>query len=270
MFADGFSIVSCYLVFKKQTQGMKVTIDNFSEQAGGYARYRPAYPEALYTFILKQVPQRQLAWDCGTGNGQVAARLAASFKQVHATDISEQQLAHAIRQPNIHYHASRAEQSGLADKSVDLITVAQALHWFDFDHFYAETKRVAVPGAIVAAWCYGLLRISPELDEHISVFYHDTLGAYWDKERQYIDQAYETIPFPYDEIKAPTFTMRYTWTLAELEGYFNTWSSVQKYMRTNQHNPVSGLIENLKETWGNTAAPKAIDFDLHLRIGQVR
>ncbi|MHC2992993.1 SAM-dependent methyltransferase [Pontibacter sp. HJ8] len=249
---------------------MKATIDNFSSQAGGYARYRPSYPEALYTFVLEQVPNKQRAWDCGTGNGQVAARLAESFEEVYATDISEQQLAHAIRTPNIRYQVSRAEQTKLPDRSVQLITIAQALHWFDFGHFYQEVNRVAAPGAVVAALCYGLLQISPEMDEHIGTFYQQTLGPYWDKERELIDEAYATIPFPFEEMAAPAFTMHYSWNLEELTGYFNTWSSVQKYIRARQENPVTELAEKLKPYWGDETEKKTITFDLHMRIGRVK
>lgn len=248
---------------------MKAPIDNFSNQAGGYARYRPSYPEALYTFVLEQVAHRHRAWDCGTGNGQVAARLAESFDEVYATDISEQQLAHAIQKPNIRYQVSRAEQTTLPDQSVQLITIAQALHWFDFDHFYQEVHRVAAPGAVLAAWCYGLLQISPEVDAHISTFYHHTVGPYWDKERQLIDDAYSTIPFPFEEIAAPAFQLAYSWTLEELTGFLTTWSSVQKYIRARHENPVTELEEKLKEYWGNKAEKKAITFPLTLRIGRV-
>lgn len=248
---------------------MKAPIDNFSGQAAGYARYRPVYPEALYTFILQQVEHRQRAWDCGTGNGQVAARLADSFEQVYATDISEKQLAHAIRKPNITYRLARAEDSGLPDKSVQLVIVAQALHWFDFNYFYKEVRRVAVPNAVVAVWCYGLLQIAPELDRQIKHFYANTLGEYWDKERRLIDEAYATIPFPFEELQAPELNMRYTWDLNELSGYLDTWSSVQKYKQARHENPVAGLIEQLKPYWPDAAEKKAIRFPLHLRIGRV-
>lgn len=252
-----------------KVQAMKATIDNFSSQAGDYARYRPKYPEKLYAFVLEQVPGYNRAWDCGTGNGQVAVRLAQCFNEVYATDISQKQLAHAIQKPNIQYQVARAEESGLPDQSVQLITIAQAIHWFDLEHFYREVVRVAAPGAVVAAWCYGLLRISPELDEPIDHFYTQTLGNYWDKERQLIDEAYATIPFPFEEMEAPDFEMRYTWNLEELAGYFSTWSSVQKYIRARQQNPVTELIDKLRTIWGDEAERKEISFPLHMRIGRV-
>ncbi|WP_018477541.1 class I SAM-dependent methyltransferase [Pontibacter roseus] len=249
---------------------MKAPIDNFSGQAGGYARYRPTYPEELYRFILQQVELRQCAWDCGTGNGQVAARLAQEFEQVYATDLSEQQLAHAIQKPNIRYQQSRAEQSFLPDKQVQLVTVAQALHWFDLEHFYQEVKRVTTPGAVIAAWCYGLLQIDPKVDAHIGTFYHHTLNDYWDKERQLIDDAYTTIPFPFEELQTPAFSMQYDWDLPKLLGYFNTWSSVQKFIKANNTNPVDELEEKLQRDWGSVNTKRPILFPLHLRMGFVR
>jgi SAM-dependent methyltransferase len=248
---------------------MKATKDNFSEQAASYARYRPTYPEALYTYVLEQVPHRQRAWDCGTGNGQVAVRLAENFEEVYATDISEQQLAYAIRKPNIHYLVSRAEQSPLPAQCVQLVTVAQAIHWFDLEHFYKEVRRVAEPGAVVAAWCYGMLEISPELDEHLSRFYFHTLGPYWDKERQLIDEGYSTIPFPFEEFTAPAFSINCNWDLHDLTGYLNSWSSVRKYIRARNEDPVTALVQQLKPYWEDAQEKKPINFPLHMRIGRV-
>ena len=248
---------------------MKATKDNFSEQAASYARYRPTYPEELYTYLLAQVPHKQRAWDCGTGNGQVAARLAEDFEEVYATDISEQQLAFAIRKPNIHYLVSRAEQTTLPDKSVQLVTVAQAIHWFDLEHFYKEVRRVAVPGAVVAAWCYGMLQISPDLDVLLSRFYFDTVGPYWDKERQLIDEGYATIPFPFEEFQAPAFSIHCTWDLHELAGYLNSWSSVRKYIRARNEDPVLELIQQLQPYWADAREKKTVTFPLYMRIGRV-
>ena len=253
----------------KRVYAMKETKDNFSEQAASYARYRPTYPESLYTYLLEQVQHRQRAWDCGTGNGQVAARLAEDFEEVYATDISEQQLAYAIRKPNIRYLVSRAEQTSLPEQSVQLITVAQAIHWFDLEHFYKEVRRVAAPGGVLAVWCYGMLQISPDLDEHLNRFYFDTLGPYWDKERQLIDENYATIPFPFEEFQAPAFSIRCQWDLHDLTGYLNSWSSVRKYIRARQEDPVTTLIQQLQPIWKDAGEKKTVSFPLHMRIGRV-
>ena len=165
--------------------------DHFSKRSGTYAKYRPDYPQALYEFILAHVKETELAWDCATGNGQVAVALARHFKKVIATDASQNQIAHAIPHPRVEYRVSAAEDSGLNDHGTDLITVAQALHWFDFDAFYKEVKRVGKPGSLIAVWTYGLLTTETEADQVIQHFYYDIIGKYWPPERQYVDQKYE-------------------------------------------------------------------------------
>src|SRR5690349_10648465 len=110
-------------------------LDRFSAQADLYARYRIDYPPELYAFLLATVPRRQRAWDCATGNGQVAAVLAQYFKHVDATDISQAQLDQAAARPNITYQLAPAEHTPFPDNSFALITVAQALHWFDQEAF---------------------------------------------------------------------------------------------------------------------------------------
>lgn len=239
--------------------------DNFSKQAALYAKYRPAYPPALFDFILKHVSGRALAWDCATGNGQTAKELAKYFEKIFATDISAKQIEKAAQHPSIIYSIQPAEQTGFADNSFDLITVSQALHWFRFNDFYKETKRVAKPGAVFAAWCYPLLFISPETDRLIISFYRETTGPYWDAERKYVDEKYQTIPFPFKEIKSPVFTMEYEWTINELEGYFNTWSALQKFIEVNDYNPVPQLIEQLRPFWKKEKMK--IRFPLYLRFG---
>ena len=216
---------------------MQQSKDNFSAQADAYFKFRPTYPQALYTFLFNLPGERKAAWDSGTGNGQVAAVLAGEFEQVFATDISKAQLQKATQKKNIRYAESRAEASGLPSHSIDLVTVAQAIHWFDHDAFYKEVRRVANPGAWVAAWGYGLLDISPELNPVVADFYHNTVGPYWDGERRHIDLAYREIPFPFKEVKVPGFSMRVSWTRGQFMGYLSSWSSVQHYMRQRLSSP---------------------------------
>lgn len=196
--------------------------DNFSTQANVYAQYRPGYPKELFAYILSFVKEKHFAWDCGTGNGQSALQLSGNFKKVFATDISQKQLDNAAAKENIIYALEPAEKTSLADRSVDLITVAQAIHWFKFDAFYTEVKRVAKPGAVMAVWTYSLLKISGEIDKIINAYHFSTLKNYWDPERKYVDDGYATIPFPFTEIKTPAFNIELNWSLNELEGYLNT------------------------------------------------
>jgi SAM-dependent methyltransferase len=242
--------------------------DNFSGHAQSYAKFRPSYPDDLYEFIFSQVKNFQSVWDCGTGNGQVALKLAEKFDKVYATDISGEQLKNAIQKNNISYIQTRAEQTKFSENSIDLITVAQAIHWFDFNAFYEEVRRVAVPNAIIAVWGYCLLKISPEIDELILEFYNGTIGKYWDSERSLVDQGYRTIPFPFKEVKAPSFEITVNWNCDQLFGYLNTWSSVQKYIKENKSNPVDLLENRIRPLWKATEL-KRIAFPLFTRIGSI-
>jgi hypothetical protein len=248
---------------------MKPPLDNFSRQSSQYALYRPRYPQALYDFLLSHTSGREAAWDCGTGNGQVAAELSKSFAQVWATDISENQLRQAPHIANISYLQTRAEQTQLPASRFNLITIAQAIHWFDFEQFYLEVRRTAIPNALIAAWGYGLLHIHPTIDPVIEAFYSEQIGQYWDSERRYIDDAYRTIPFPFEEIPTPGFSIEVSWTLSELEGYFNTWSSVQKYIATHQKNPVAEVIDRLRTHWQSEGERKVIRFPVFMRAGRI-
>lgn len=242
--------------------------DNFSQQASAYAKYRPTYPQELYDFILNKVEQRNTAWDCGTGNGQTAKELSKYFKEVFATDISEKQIQNASKTENIFYSVQTAEQTNFQDNHFNLVTVSQALHWFDVSKFYAEVKRVAKPNAWIAVWMYSLANISPEIDKLINVkHYKETLGSYWDYERRFVDDNYTTLPFSFKEIQCPVFKMRFEWTLQELEGYLNTWSALQKFIAQHNYNPVDKLMEEIKLFWKQER--KEVVFPVYMRMGQI-
>ena len=241
--------------------------DNFSKQADSYAKYRPQYPQELFDFVLSHVGEKQNAWDCATGNGQSAKVLAKYFENVMATDISQKQLDKAEQANNIQYSLQPAEQTNFTNDKFDLITVSQALHWFATNDFYKEVRRVAKASSVFAAWSYSLLFISPEIDRLIRSYYTNVIGPYWDAERKYVDEEYKTILFPFKEIAAPKFEMYYYWTIEELEGYFNTWSALQKFVSVNNHNPVPEIIGQIKPYWKNERMK--IRFPLHIRIGKV-
>lgn len=242
--------------------------DNFSRQASLYKKFRPTYPQALYEFILALVPNRECAWDCGTGNGQVAIELAKYFTHVKATDISEKQLQQAPQQDNIEYRLLPAEKTDFADNSFDLITVGQAAHWFDFESFYAEVQRVGKPNAILALWGYGLLSITPPVDRIIQHFYTQVIGSYWDDERKHIDAAYATLPFPLEELPPFTGAIEQRWTVADLEGYLNTWSSVQAYIQKHAENPVDACMVEIRKVW-KEGEELPVHFPIFSRIGRI-
>lgn len=242
--------------------------DNFSTQSDKYAKYRPTYPFELFNFLYKNINNKVNAWDCGTGNGQVAFELAKKFSHVFATDISQSQIANASKAPNISYSVQPAEKTNFDNQLFDLIVVAQAIHWFDFDKFYAEVKRIAKPNALLCVVGYGVLKISPEIDKLINDFYNNTIGKYWDNERKYIDEHYKTIPFPFKEIETPSFSNTQFWTQDHLIGYLNTWSAVKHFIAQNNYNPVEQLEKKIAVLWG-IDTEKEVQFPLILRVGYV-
>ena len=241
--------------------------DNFSKQAELYAKYRPEYPQDLFDYILSNVKERQTAWDCATGNGQTAKELAKYFTDIYATDISQKQIDNAHIAPNIHYTIQPAEQTDFADDTFDLITVSQALHWFQFDKFFAEVKRVIKPGGYLAAWMYAGIRITPDINNLIKKHHSDTLAEFWDKERKLVDDNYAGIIFPFEEMKTPLFRIEYKWTLAELEGYLHTWSALQKFIKEKNYNPVDDLIKEISAFW--TEEKMTIFFPVYLRMAKI-
>lgn len=242
--------------------------DHFSKQSQTYAQYRPKYPEEIYAYLASIAPGRSLAWDCGTGNGQAAVELAKHFDNVHATDASAEQISHAYPHPNVGYHVEPAEKSSLPDASVDLVTVAVAIHWFNFDEFYREVKRVLKPDGILAAWTYNLTEISPEIDSIIKEYYFDTLNGFWPERIRYLEEGYKTIPFPFEEIRPPRFSMKADWTLEQFTGFLNSWSATQRYMKQNGDHPLEKIWGRLAAAWGDEGQTRSIRWPLHFRIGQ--
>ncbi len=248
---------------------MKQVIDNFSTGSSEYATFRPESPKEIFDFIYSKVNNNNTAWDCGTGNGQVATVLAHKFSLVFGTDISQQQLDLAQKKENITYLNERAEQTSLQDTSIDLVTIAQAIHWFDFDKFYAEVNRVAAPGGIIAAWTYSTMKLTPEIDAVIDTLYEDITGPYWDKERSYVDEGYHTIPFPFKEIAAPEFRIMKHWSLEQFAGYLRTWSGVKHYIAKENQDPILLVMDDLKKAWGSSELQE-IRWPVHIRIGAVK
>lgn len=242
--------------------------DNFSIQSDKYAKYRPAYPGGFFNYLNALVPYKKNAWDCGTGNGQIAYELANTFDNVFATDISQSQISNALQADNIFYSVQRAEETCFDNQLFDLIVVAQAVHWFDFEKFYAEVKRTAKENALFCIIGYGRIKISEQIDQVITNFYTDIIGKYWDKERKYIDENYTTIPFPFREIQTPNFVNKQHWNLEHLIGYLNTWSAVKHFIKQNGYNPIDKLQLEIEPLWNNKEE-KEIAFPLFLRIGKI-
>ncbi len=243
----------------------------FSKQANDYARFRPTYPEDLFGYLASLTEEHSCAWDCGTGNGQAAIALAHYYDRVIGTDPSTDQIAHVRPHPKVEYRIAPAEDSAISVESIDLIVVAQALHWFDVGKFYAEAQRVAKSsGSIIAVWCYGLMEAAPAADQIISRYYHNVIGKYWEPERRLVEQGYGGIPFPFQEITAPKFLMEATWTFAHFLGYLSTWSATQAAIRSEGVNPLDTIRTELREAWGDVEEAKRVRWPLFIRVGSIR
>jgi ubiquinone/menaquinone biosynthesis C-methylase UbiE len=254
--------------------------DLFSSNSKEYASSRPTYPRSLFEFLVGLVRYRNLAWDCATGNGQAAVFLSEHFEQVIASDASKEQIENAQPRDNIRYEVFPAEKTTLVDNSVDLITIAQALHWFDLDEFYKEVKRVLRKddnggdtngSGVIAAWAYGLHSISTEIDNITHLLYEDILGSYWPKERKIVENKYHDISFPFQEIDMPVFQIELDWTLSELIGYLYTWSSVQKFIKKNNSDPIKQIYDDLAAAWGDKNTwhkRRRVVWPIYIRVGR--
>jgi SAM-dependent methyltransferase len=242
--------------------------DYFSSHAADYAQFRPRYPPELFAYLAEIAPARARAWDCATGNGQTACELGEWFAEVIATDGSQTQLDRATAHERVVYRRAVAEDAGLPEESCDLITVSQALHWFNLDKFYAEARRVLRPGGVLAVWSYDLLQVTPEIDAALQHFYQDLVGPYWAPERELVEKGYRTIPFPFVELAPPVFQMTARWSLPHLLGYLRTWSATQNFIKANNYDPLPEVGAGLQQLWGDPTAERAISWPLGMRLGR--
>lgn len=242
--------------------------DHFSAVADSYARYRPGYPSALFEFLASLPARRRMAWDCATGNGQAAAGLAPHFQKVVATDLSASQIERAEPVPGVEYRVAMAESSGLPDGTVDLVTVAQALHWLELGSFYVEVRRVLAHGGVLAAWCYNLLDVDPRINAVVGRYYSQVVGDYWPPERRLLEAGYRTIPFPFHEVAPPRLEMACDWRLDQLFGYLGTWSATIRYRRALRRDPLMEIAEDLEAAWGDSETPRRVRWPLFLRVGR--
>jgi SAM-dependent methyltransferase len=244
--------------------------DHFSGHAADYAKFRPNYPPELFDYLASISPGRELAWDCATGNGQAAGGLAEHFASVIATDASTQQIESGQLHPGISYWVVTAEASGIDSDSVDLILVAQALHWFDMDRFFTEAKRVSKESGILAVTAYIHVSITPEIDSIVSKFYHETTGPYWPPERDLVETNFESIRFPFPELPSYEFEMRQQWNLAQLTGYLRTWSATKKFIAARGFDPVDSLTRELESVWLDRERARQVTWPLKLRTFRVQ
>ena len=242
--------------------------DHFSGHSEEYSQYRPDYPAELFKFLSSITPSHNLAWDCATGSGQAAHGLVKYFRKIIATDASEQQIKNAAHHKNISYKVAPAHKTTIQTKSIDLITVAQALHWFELDQFYKEAERVLKKNGIIAVWTYNLLNISLEIDLVVNYFYHDIVGEFWPPERKFVENGYENIPFPFHQLPSPCFRMTAKWTLGQLIGYMSTWSAVKRYRNNKGNDPIESIEKELTRLWDGRSTIMDVYWPLSILIGK--
>jgi ubiquinone/menaquinone biosynthesis C-methylase UbiE len=243
--------------------------DHFSELAELYSKYRPGYPPKLFQYLSDCCKQHNQAWDCGTGNGQAAIELTKYFERVIATDASKEQIEHAQLHPKIIYRVESSEKVSLENSSIDLVTVAVAVHWFEFEKFYSEVKRVLKPEGIIAVWAYHIFDITPEINAVIEKFYYNVLDGFWPERFQYLDKKYQTLPFPFEEITPPKFKMITEWNLNQVAGFLSSWSGTKNYLQAKGYHPLNEIWDDLKNEWGSENIKREIHWPLHLRIGKI-
>ena len=243
--------------------------DHFSGDSANYARFRPRYPDALFDFLAGEAPTREEAWDAGTGTGQAAVGLAQHFEHVTATDSSISQIEMATPDPKVSYRVASAESSGLGDASMDLVSAAQAVHWFDRPRFWAEVRRILRPNGVVAIWTYVLFEISPEIDAVVRRFYSGIVGPFWPPERRITEQRYQTIEFPFLEFGAPDFVIEQSMTLEDVAGYIRTWSATRGFIKHHRQDPVAGLVKDLTRAWHDPKLARAARWPVAMRVGRI-
>jgi len=246
--------------------------DLYSALAADYVQYRPQYPSALFSWLSTQVGERHLAWDCACGSGQSALGLTPYFDTIVATDASAEQLAKAGAHPKIEYRNELAQASSLQDKSVDLVTIAAALHWFAGKDFYDEVKRVLKPNGVIAAWSYGppMAFTDDAMNECFQTFYRKTLAPLLPQEVHHIFQNYKSLPFPFKEVEPPALSINLSWSMGDMMGYLRTWSATKKYMETHGVNPLIQLEEQARPFWLDPQKPKQVLFNLKaFRVGRM-
>lgn len=243
--------------------------DHFSAHAAHYREARPHYPDQLFATLAALAPARALAWDAGCGNGQASVALAQYFDHVHASDPSAAQVDSAEAHARVHYEVAPAEKCSLDKGSADLVTVAQALHWFDVPRFHAEVRRVLKPGGVIAEWCYAECSVQPAIDAVCRVLYADVLGDYWPPERAHVENAYADLEFPFDAVAVAPMSMQVSWDLPQYLAYLGSWSALQRYRRDRDSDPLAGMAPDFARAWGEPGQKRVVRWQLSLRVGRV-
>ena len=242
--------------------------DHFSKQSDAYVRGRPSYPPEFIEYLKGLAPKTKLAWDVATGNGQAAVMLAQYFDHVYASDASAEQIKRAAPHKSVSYHVEPAEKTALKDNSVDLVTVAVGVHWFDHDKFYAEVKRMLKPDGVIAVWMYYYDEIDGETENIVEEFRSKFLKDYWPEKFNFVINRYENLPFPFERIQIPEFRMKTVWRLQNLLDFLRSWSGTQRYIDIHGEDPVNIVEPKLRAFWSNPEEEKVVKWKLYVKVGR--
>jgi len=241
---------------------------NWFDQGGSaYERFRPGYPPKLSTFLASHSPHDQLAVDVGCGNGQLTELLTRHFRRVIGLDPSADQIANATFNERITYKCAKAENLPVADGSASLVTAAQAAHWFDLPYFFREVRRIIAPKGVVALISYGVLNIDSHLNDRFQRFYWDEIGHYWPPARRLVENGYQTIDFPFEEIPPPHMEISLSWSLEEFLGYLSTWSSVRIAREAGREDVLRNFANDISHAWGEKSTRRSITWPVNMRVG---
>lgn len=245
--------------------------DHFSGHAAYYASARPRYSEEIFDFVASLPARRSLALDTATGNGQAAIGLAERFERVIAIDASAEQLSHAMPHPRIEYRQAPAEQTGVENGTVDLVTAAAGVHWFDFGRYYPEVQRVLAPGGALAVWSYDLMQVSPEIDRLVHWLARKSpVAQCWPPERRWVDEEYRTLPFPFEEVPVPPLFIEARLPLDRVTGYIGTWSASARYRKETGRDSADLIRSELEAAWGNPEEERLVRWPIMMRAGHPR
>ena len=246
-----------------------MAVDHFGKVAASYAEHRPTYPAGLFHWLAEECASHDMAWDCGAGNGQASIALANHFDKVIATDLSDSQIANAKAHADVDYRVAPAEASGLPSSCADIVTIAQALHWFDLEKFYSEVRRVLKPDGLIAAWSYGMIVVTNDAtNDCLQHFYRHVIGPYWPPERHHVETGYRDLAFPFERIKTPNLTMNVEWTLNQLLGYLRSWSASARYHSATGIDAVNELSNELITTLPTSEEFIEVQWPLSILAGR--
>jgi ubiquinone/menaquinone biosynthesis C-methylase UbiE len=232
-----------------------------------YAQFRPQYPEELFAFLAGLCPAHDRAWDCATGNGQAAVAIASYFSIVEATDISREQVKNSLRHPHVHYSVSPSEKTSFAENSFDLITVAQAIHWFDLPNFFHEVNRILKPDGILAIMGYSSIHVDPQIDRILSDGFYDSIDTYWAHGNRQLMDEYRSLTLPFPEIPSSRrFDIKVNWNLPHFLGYLSTWSAVKRYIAERGTDPLRPLQDALSVVWHHPDEIREVSMPVALKV----